>query len=173
MSVREHNAVKRLAIVVAVMLAAVVTAARAEQGPEIALSAGSYDMGDTNSIEAGAEFRLRPRAWGLMPTAGATFTTDGAFWAYGGFRRPFRIARGWQLTPGFAIALYEAGSEGKDLSGPIEFRSSLSVARRFASGSAVGLTFYHLSNASIFDSKDNPGSNSLILNWTIPVSRGR
>ena len=142
--------------------------ARAEEGPALALSAGAYDIAQTKSIEAGIEYRFRSRAWGLIPVAGAAATEDGAFWGYGGLRRPFRLSPGWRLTPGFAVSLYEEGSTGTDLGGALEFRSSLELSRRFAGGSSVGLAFYHLSNAGIHD--DNPGSNSVILSWALPVS---
>ena len=117
---------------------------------------------------AGLEYRLRSRAWDLVPVLGAAATEDGAFWAYAGLRRPFRFGRGWRLTPGFAVSLYEEGSTGKDLGGPLEFRSSIELSHRFGRGSSLGLVFYHLSNSSIYD--DNPGSNSLILTWAFPVS---
>ena len=41
---------------------------------------------------------------------------------------------GWRLTPGFAVSIYEEGSEGKDLGGPVEFRSSLELSRRLPGG---------------------------------------
>ena len=137
--------------------------AGAEEGRELAVYAGSYDIAKTRSVEAGLEYRFRSRAWGLVPAVGAAFTEDGAFWGYGGLRRPFRLGPGWRLTPGFAVSLYEAGSTGKDLGGALEFRTSLELSRRFAGGSSLGLAVYHLSNASIHD--DNPGSNSVILSW--------
>lgn len=157
-----------LALAAVAALGAVASPVLAEEGPELALSAGAYDIAKTRSIEAGVEYRFRSRAWGLVPAAGAAFTEDGAVWAYGGLRRPFRVAPGWRLTPGFAISLYEEGSTGKDLGGLVEFRSSLEVSRRFAGGSSLGLAVYHLSNSSIYD--DNPGSNSVILSWAFPVS---
>ncbi len=140
----------------------------AEEGVELAFSAGAYDIAKTKSIEAGLEYRFRSRAWGLVPAVGVAATEDGAFWAYAGLRRPFRLGPGWRLTPGFAVSLYEEGSTGKDLGGPVEFRSSLELSRRFARGSSLGLATYHLSNASIYD--DNPGSNSVVLSWAFPVS---
>ena len=157
-------------LTLAALLALATTAVpvAAADGPELALSAGAYDIAKTKAVEAGVEYRFRSRAWRLVPAAGAAFTADGAVWAYGGLRRPFRVAPGWRLTPGFAISLYEEGSEGKDLGGAVEFRSSLEISRRFAGGSSLGLAVYHLSNASIYD--DNPGSNSVILSWAFPVS---
>ena len=64
------------------------------------------------------------------------------------------------MTPQFAVTLYEDG-DGKDLGGPLEFRSGLEVAYDFARGPTVGLLFYHLSNGDFYDF--NPGSNSLVL----------
>ena len=96
-----------LAVTLGVLLA---PPARAGEGPELAVSAGAYDIAKTKSIEAGLEYRFRSRAWGLVPVAGGAATEDGAFWAHGGLRRPFRVAPGWRLTPGFAVALYAAGS---------------------------------------------------------------
>lgn len=141
---------------------------RAEEGAELAIAGGAYDIAKTRSSEAGIEYRLHSRAWNLVPAIGAAVTGDGAFWAYAGLRRPFRVAPGWRLTPGFAVSLYEEGSTGKDLGGPLEFRTSLELSRRLAGGSSVGLAVYHLSNAGIHD--DNPGSNSVILSWSFPVS---
>jgi lipid A 3-O-deacylase len=156
------------AVTVLFWLTVAVAPAVAEEGPELAVSAGAYDLAKTESIEAGVEYRFRSRAWELVPAVGGAFTEDGAFWAYLGLRRPFRLGPGWRLTPGFAASLYEEGSTGKDLGGPLEFRSSLELSRRFAGGSSLGLAFYHLSNAGIYD--DNPGSNSVILSWAFPFS---
>ena len=141
---------------------------RAAEGSELAVSVGSYDVATTKATEAGVEYRLRSRAWGLVPAFGATANDDGAFWAYGGLLRPFRVAPGWRLAPGFAVALYKEGSTGKDLGGPIEFRSSIELSRRFAGGSSLGLVVYHLSHARLYD--DNPGSNSVVLYWAFPFS---
>jgi hypothetical protein len=149
-------------------IAVSVPMARAEEGTELVVSAGAYDIAKTRSTEAGLEYRLRSRAWELVPVLGISATEDGAFWAYGGLRRSFRLGRGWRLTPGFAVSLYEEGSTGKDLGGPLEFRTSVELSHRFARGSSLGLAVYHLSNASIYD--DNPGSNSLIVTWALPVS---
>jgi len=155
---------------VAAVLGAVLPMARAlaEEGPELAVSAGAYDIAKTKSTEVGLEYRFRSRAWELVPAVGAAATGDGAFWVYGGLRRPFRVGGAWRLTPGFAVSLYEAGSTGKDLGGLVEFRTSLELSHRFSRGSSLGLTVYHLSHASIYE--DNPGSNSVILSWAFPVT---
>ena len=164
---RKETGVALAAAVLALSAALLAGPAGAEEGARLAVYAGSYDIAKTRSIEAGVEYRFRSRAWGLVPAVGAAATEDGAFWGYAGLRRPFRVGPGWRLTPGLAVSVYEEGSTGKDLGGPLEFRSSLELARRFPAGSSLGLAVYHLSNASIYD--DNPGSNSVILSWAFPL----
>jgi hypothetical protein len=85
----------------------------------------------------------------------------------GGFevRLPVRMPIGGNraLSPGFAVALFEEG-DGKDLGGPVEFRSSLELSHRRSERSEIGITLYHLSKAGIYD--ENPGSNSLVVSYT-------
>ncbi len=157
-------------VVAAMALGAVLASApaSAEDGAELAVYAGAYDIAKTKSVEAGIEYRFRPRVWGLVPAMGGAATGDGAFWAYAGLRRPFRLGTGWRLVPGFAVSFYEEGSTGKDLGGPVEFRSILELSRRLAGGSSLGLAVHHLSNSGFYD--DNPGSNSVILTWAFPIA---
>ncbi|MFQ5349099.1 MAG: acyloxyacyl hydrolase [Thermoanaerobaculia bacterium] len=166
---RRREAGGWLAVRAMVLGVALAAPATAEEGAELAISVGAYDIAKTKSFEAGLEYRLPSRAWQLVPAFGLAVTGDGAFWGYAGLRRPFRIRPGWRLTPGFAVSLYEEGSSGKDLGGPIEFRSSLELSRRFPRGSSLGLAVYHLSNSGFYD--DNPGSNSVILSWAFPIAR--
>lgn len=130
---------------------------------EWAVYGGIYDTAeDDKPIELGTEFRfaaLKIPKVSLRPAAGIAGTEDGNFWGYGGLRLDLKLGR-WVITPQFAVTLYEDGG-GKDLGGPLEFRSGLEVAYDFAKGPTVGLLFYHLSNADFYDF--NPGSNSLVL----------
>ncbi len=142
--------------------------AGAADRPELAVSAGAYDIAKTLALEAGFEYRFLPRVWRLVPAAGVVGTEEGEFWAYAGLLRPFHVAPLWRLTPGFGVSLYEEGGSGKDLGGPLQFRSSLELSRRLARGGRLGLAVYHLSNASIYE--NNPGANSVVLTWASPVS---
>jgi hypothetical protein len=63
-------------------------------------------------------------------------------------------------VPFTGAGLYEEG-DGKDLGGPVEFRSGLEVAVRAGARWWVGLSYYHLSNAVLYDR--NPGEESLVL----------
>ena len=128
--------------------------------------AGAFDIIDSDkAIEAGFEHRFEPfTLWRqtFVPMAGIAATDEESVWAYAGLRWELSLGR-WVVAPNFAASLYEDG-DGKDLGGVIEFRSGLEVARRLQNGSRVGLLFYHLSNARIYEL--NPGSESLVLSWS-------
>jgi hypothetical protein len=127
------------------------------------------DKGDFDAVELGLRLRWPTTlAWGLGTMAGISATDDNAFWIYAGLRRPFGLGGCWSAAPNFAVSLFEEG-DGKDLGHEIEFRSGLEVACSRPSGAAVGLEFYHLSNASISDA--NPGSNSLVVFYSWPLGR--
>lgn len=130
-----------------------------------AVSAGAFDVSnDDRSFEGGLEYRLRPlRAVALTPAFGASATSDGNVWIYGGLRYDLELGEHWILTPHLAAGLYEEG-DGKDLGGPIEFRTGLELAYRWSRGPRLGVNFYHISNARLYD--HNPGSNSLVLTFS-------
>ena len=133
-----------------------------------AFSLGGFDVIDSDkAVEFGTEYRFEPfRFWrlDLKPVIGASGTGEGNYWVYGGARWDIPMpSEHWIITLGFAVSAYEQGS-GKDLGGTAEFRSSLELAYRLSSGSRVGVSFYHLSNARIYDL--NPGSESLVFTWS-------
>ena len=70
-------------------------------------------------------------------------------------------------TPSFAPGYYARGS-GYNLGHAIEFRSQFELAYRFDDRSRLGVSFGHMSNAGIGDK--NPGTESLMLNYSIPLS---
>lgn len=132
----------------------------AEGRSEIGVDFGTYDTAGYEFIaEVGFEVRSRPHRWGLKFAGGVSGTEENAIWGWAGLQRDFALSPRWSVIPGFGIAVYEAGS-GKDLGGPIEFRSSIEVL--FAGAKRkVGLLYYHLSHAGLYD--NNPGSNSLVV----------
>ena len=137
----------------------------AAQAPDgWAFSLGGFDIIDSDkAVEGGIEYRFKPfRVWKLdfRPMAGVTMTGDGNIWGYGGLRYDLELGPHWALSPSFSISAYEQW-DGKDLGGVIEFRSGLEVSYRFEGGSSLGLLFYHLSNARLYEL--NPGSESLVL----------
>ena len=73
------------------------------------------------------------------------------------------------ISPGFAAGYYWQGN-GKDLGYPIEFRSGVELGWQFSDYRRLGLHFYHLSNASI--GQRNPGEESLVFFYDIPIAKG-
>lgn len=146
----------------------------------VALSAGEHNVlrnrGDGG--EVGAELRFTPYRFGflpqtvpaLAPVLGAMRTAKGTLYEYAGFRFDIPLGERWVTSIGFAAGNYHHG-EGKKLGGPVEFRSGIEVARRFGAGSRLGLCLYHLSNAGLYE--HNPGSESLVLDWTIGLGGRR
>lgn len=136
-------------------------------GERWSLSLGTFDLPDNDrSLEAGIEYRFQPfELWTLdfIPAVGFSATTDESFWVYGGLRHDIALGDRWVVTPQFGISLYEDG-DGKDLGGVIEFRSGIEIGRHLKRGGRVGLLFYHLSNARIYDL--NPGQESLLFTWS-------
>lgn len=143
------------------------------------LSAGAYDTEhlDRETGELGIEVRL-PGAWraalparlALRPMVGATVTSDRAAWVYAGLGAHWQAGPRWVLTPSFGVSLLDEG-DGMDLGGPVEFRSAIEASYAVGPALSLGLAFYHLSNAGLYDS--NPGSNSLVLTLTAPLARHR
>jgi hypothetical protein len=73
------------------------------------------------------------------------------------------------LTPSFAAGYYDNG-DGVDLGHEVEFRSSIELSYRFDNRTRLGVSFYHLSNASIGDT--NPGTEVLSVVYSIPLGSG-
>jgi len=73
------------------------------------------------------------------------------------------------IAPGFAAGYYGQG-DGKNLGYPIEFRSGIELAWQFSDWRRLGVHFYHLSNASL--SRRNPGEESLVFFYDIPIRKG-
>jgi len=136
----------------------------------VALSAGSFDTAGANAAEVGLELRWANRLpLGLGVILGVSANEDEAVWGHLGLRRPFALgASRWRLQPSFAAVAYDKG-ESKELGQTLEFRSALELHYAFANRQSLGLLFYHLSNGSLSDV--NPGSNSLVLVWAVPIGR--
>jgi len=144
----------------------------------VAVAAGEHSVlrhhGDGG--EVGAEVRFAPVRFAFMPrlvpdfipVAGASRTSKGSVYGYGGFRLDFPMGRRLLTTIGFAAGNYHQG-DGKRLGGPVEFRSNIEIAVRLGAGSRLGLCLYHLSNAGLYD--HNPGSESLVLAWTVGLGK--
>ena len=161
--------VPSLALAAAVGLG-IITGARADDRSLLAFSAGQYNIADQEhaAAEVGVQWRGAGRWWVLHPMAGGAVTHQGAVNLYLGFTFDLPIGQRFAFRPSFAPGYYRRGG-GKDLGYPLEFRSGLEAAWRFARGTRLGVELYHLSNASLGDR--NPGENALVLTIAVPMAK--
>lgn len=139
----------------------------AEEPTSLAFSGGVSNFNKSEKrFEAGLEFRTPIHVWKMAFATGLTVNDDKSAWIFAGLRRDFSLGGPWWITPAFGVALYEQG-DGKDLGGPLEFRSALEIGHEWPSRKRLAFIIYHLSNAGIYDR--NPGMNSLVLTFSIPL----
>jgi len=117
----------------------------------------------------GGEYRFGAWSYGIRPTLGALVDFKGDGYAYAGFVAdiPLYQDRIW-FIPGAAVGAY-GHHNGRDLGGVLEFRTSAELAYRFDNNQRLGLAISHLSNAGIYD--ENPGLESITVNYSIPLSQ--
>ena len=137
----------------------------------LALGIGAYDLLPRKTGNTEAQFRLEYRfaqsfLWILQPLIGAFGTTDHAFFGYAGIRIELPLGDHVVLLGDTAAGYWHHGS-GLDLGDPLEFKSGVELAYRFANQSRLGVTFDHISNAGI--AKLNPGVESLLLVYSYPL----
>ena len=97
----------------------------------------------------------------LSPVTGAMITADNAAYVYTGVQAQYKIGK-LDLTPSFAPGLYNEGN-GKDLGHVVEFKSEVQVSLNLFENSQLGMSYNHISNASLGDK--NPGANSYEFNF--------
>ncbi len=105
----------------------------------------------------------------FRPLIGIMANAKGSGYVYLGVNLDLLFFGHLLIAPGFAGGYYWQGS-GKNLGYPIEFRSGVELAWQFKSFHRLGVHFYHLSNASL--GNRNPGEESLVLFYDIPISKG-
>ena len=135
----------------------------------VTVAGGWFDMNrqKMDSAEFRLEYRSDKKFLLFKPFGGAMATSDGASYYYAGVLIDVFLGRRVVMTPSFAPGYYRKGG-GYDLGHALEFRSQLEVAYRFDDRSRLGVSFGHMSNASIGDK--NPGTESLMLNYSLPLS---
>ena len=96
----------------------------------------------------------------LSPITGGFLTQNSATYVYTGVEWNFDIGK-VNFTPSFAPGLYGVGN-GKDLGHVLEFKSEVQATYDISDSSSLGMSYNHLSNASLGDK--NPGANSYMFN---------
>ena len=97
----------------------------------------------------------------LSPITGAMITADNATYFYTGVQAHYKIGS-LNFTPSFTPGYYNEGN-GKDLGHALEFKSEIQLSLELPKNSQFGLSYNHLSNASLGDK--NPGANSYMFNF--------
>jgi len=97
----------------------------------------------------------------ISPITGGFITENSAAYIYTGFEWNIDLGA-LKFTPSFAPGLYHKG-DGKDLGHVLEFKSEVQFSYVFSKNSSIGISYNHVSNASIGDK--NPGANSYIFNF--------
>ena len=145
--------------------------AAADDPDFLTVAVGSFDLVQDHdqAAELRVEYRFDKKFWIVKPFVGAMGTTDSAFYGYAGILTDLYFGKRWVLTPSFAAGYYDNG-DGVDLGHELEFRSSIELSYRFDNRTRLGVSFYHLSNASIGDI--NPGTEVLSIVYSIPLGPG-
>ena len=96
----------------------------------------------------------------LSPITGGFLTENSASYVYTGVEWNFDVGL-INFTPSFAPGLYGEGS-GKDLGHILEFKTEVQASYNLSENSSFGMSYNHISNASLGDK--NPGANSYMFN---------
>ena len=97
----------------------------------------------------------------ISPITGGFLTEKNAFYLYTGVQAEYELGL-LKITPSFAPGYYSFG-DGKDLGYPLEFKSEVQVSFDFSDSTQFGLSYNHISNASL--GTKNPGANSYMFNF--------
>ena len=98
----------------------------------------------------------------VQPITGGMITSDDAIYVYTGYQLN-QESGSTTFSPSFAVGIYDEG-DGKDLGHAIEFKTQIQVLFDISSTSEIGISYNHISNASLGDK--NPGANSYMFNFT-------
>lgn len=134
----------------------------------IAISSAVFDILQQAdpSFESRVEFRFGKVNLGGHPFSGLMVNSEGATHIYSGLYYDIPLTDFLYLTPSFAPGLY-VKNKSKDLKFALEFQSQIEISFKFANGARVGISFNHMSNATL--GEENPGVESLALTYIIPL----
>ena len=100
--------------------------AHAGDSPALArVGIGAFDIMDKGfAWEVDANYRFDSEFWIFNPQIGALYTGNGDKYGYGGIVWDIPLSKKWHFNASTAAGYYsKGGTDGKDLGGPIEFRT--------------------------------------------------
>ena len=135
---------------------------------EINFYSGMFDFSDDGQrallfgLQHQNENLIRESVLGeISPVTGFFLTENQAAYLYTGIQAHYNLGD-LDFTPSFTPGLYHEGN-GKDLGHLLEFKSEIQLSLDLSKTSELGLSYNHISNASLGDK--NPGANSYMFNF--------
>ena len=134
----------------------------------LALSSAVFDIlqQDDPSYENRLEFRIGKVELLANPFIGVMMNSEGAMHLYIGIYHDIPVTNRIYVTPSFAPGIYSMGYS-KDLKFMLVFQSQIEASYWFVKGGRIGISFNHISNASL--GMENPGVESIAITYIIPI----
>ena len=104
----------------------------------------------------------------IRPVGSLMITSDDDWYLSVGVMRDVRVADPIILSGSFSAGLFHYGDKNVNLRNDLEFKSKIEAAYEFDNRMRLGVGFSHISNASL--GTDNPGTEILSLNYTLPIN---
>ena len=160
--------IKKLNIFLAILFTATKLLAAESSNHQYNFFTGNFDFSDDKQSamlfgfqHQNEDLERNTFVGNISPITGGFITENSAAYVYTGIE--WNIDMGaLTFTPSFAPGLYHKG-DGKDLGHVLEFKSEIQFSYDFSGNSKVGLSYNHVSNASLGDK--NPGANSYMFNF--------
>lgn len=148
------------------------THAHADDPAFLSIGGGTYDWNrqKDEGVEVRMEYRHDKKIFDLVkPFVAAAVSKNDSTQVFlgAGILMDIYLGKRFVITPSFAPHFYNGGNAKLDLDYALEFRSQVEAAYRFDDRSRLGIAVSHYSNASL--GKTNPGTESAILYYSIPV----
>ncbi len=139
-----------------------------EKNTEFNIYSGMFDFSDDGKRSALIGFQHQNEKLNrdtflgnLSPITGFMITADSTGYIYTGIQAQYKVGA-LNIVPSFTPGLYHEGN-GKDLGHLLEFKSEIQLSLDLSKTSELGLSYNHISNASLGDK--NPGANSYMFNF--------
>lgn len=120
-----------------------------------------------NDAEASLRYLGSPHLWKLQPMLGLSVSSNGSGYIGAGSAITWRMAdEGLFLRVSSIAGIHRRGS-GKNLGGPIMFRTAVDLGVQNRDGREFGIGADHRSSARLY--RPNPGLNTVYLFASIPL----
>ena len=120
-----------------------------------------------NSAEAQLRYIGEPYFWGLQPVIGLSMARNNSGYVGVGAAYTLRAQDSGLFARFTGMAGIHKRGSGRNMGGPMQFRTALDVGVTAASGMEFGIGIDHRSSAAIY--RPNPGLNTAYLFTTVPL----